>query len=220
MIFFISEKDKKGKEKEVKEKEVKEPELKKAKGKEKKGKGVKESVIMSDEEEDMEETNENELELEDDVEEDLRAKLSKSRLSFNSKLQALEPEIQNYPQEVEDIHGIYELVKERKLSGTPKILAKEHSTPCNTKKAVVVRAFVEIPKVDEAMQRALLAASLSYAETCKTEVAIYKTYKTEDPRSIKEKQKQTTCKQQLIEQNIDEMHLLEQKPGTVLRFHF
>lgn len=136
------------------------------------------------------------------------------------KLQDLEPEIEEYPNNVDDIKGIYNLERERRASGLPRIWPKEHSLPCNTKKAVVVRAFVEIPQIDENMQRALLAASMSYADTCRTESAIFKTYKTEDPRSAEEKKKQTEYKQQLIEENIDEMHVLEQKPGPVLRFHF
>ncbi|ODM95833.1 hypothetical protein Ocin01_10838, partial [Orchesella cincta] len=137
------------------------------------------------------------------------------RKSF--KAQPLEPDVGEYPADIEDLKGIYSA---RGSTQNPRISLKPHETQCNTKKAVVVRAFVEIPQVNEDMQRALLAASMSYAETVKTETAMYNSYKPQDPRSEQEKKAQTEYKQQLIEQNIDEMHLLEQKPGPVLRFHF
>ncbi len=69
------------------------------------------------------------------------------------------------------------------------------------------------------MQRALLEASLAYSNTVNNHKLLYNGYEIRDPRSEYEKEKQKKVKQQLIEKNLESMHLFEQKQGKVLHFH-
>jgi hypothetical protein len=87
------------------------------------------------------------------------------------------------------------------------------------RKAIVVRSIIEIPRIDEQMQRALLEASLAYSNTVNNHKLLYNGYEIRDPRSEYEKEKQKKVKQQLIEKNLESMHLFEQKQGKVLHFH-
>lgn len=102
----------------------------------------------------------------------------------------------------------------------PQFQAQFHDTICTEKKAIVVRSFVEIPQIDEKMERAILAASVSYAQTVGEQLEVLEENKFVDPRSEEEKTEEALVKQQLIENNLSDMHLLEQKAGRVLRFHF
>ena len=69
------------------------------------------------------------------------------------------------------------------------------------------------------MQRALLGASLSYSKTVDNHKKIYAGYEVRDPRTDDEKERQKMVKQQLIEKNLESMHLFEQKQGKLLHFH-
>lgn len=95
-----------------------------------------------------------------------------------------------------------------------------HADVCTEKKAIVVRSFVEIPQINEKMQRALLAASTSYAQTVEGQLEAFEANKFQDPRTEEEIQHATLIKQELIENNLSDMHMLEQRAGRVLRFHF
>jgi hypothetical protein len=91
---------------------------------------------------------------------------------------------------------------------------------CTEKKAIVVRSIVEIPQINEKLQRALLAASVSYRRTVEAQIEAFEKNKINDPRTEEERKNAAAVKTQLIEQNISDMHLLEQSPGSVLSFHF
>lgn len=152
-----------------------------------------------------------------------------------------ETEIGDYPEDKPDLAGNYLRTAYRlpihqaacyhffcvlKLSGIYqdeepiKISPQHHADILTQKKAIVVRSFVEIPQVDEKLQRALLAASMSYGQTVQNQIAAFSVNSIQDPRSEEEKQRQKLIKQQLVEQNLSDMHLLEQRSGAVLRFHF
>lgn len=100
------------------------------------------------------------------------------------------------------------------------IRAQYHGDVCTKKKALVVRNFLEIPKVDELLQRDLVTASVSYAQAVKSQLEMYSSYRAQDPRADAEIKSQADTRQQLISQNLDNMHLFEQKAGKVLRFYF
>jgi len=90
---------------------------------------------------------------------------------------------------------------------------------CSEKKAIVVRSIVEIPKINEKLQRALLAAAASYSQVTRAHINSFNVGKLEDPRTQEEKDLQNSVKQQFLQQNLPEIHLLQQQAGQVLNFH-
>ena len=96
------------------------------------------------------------------------------------------------------------------------VMPFQHIEPEPPRPALVVRTILEIPRIDETMQHTLLMASKAYSTAVREQQRKIQDYVVADPRTEEEKEQEMLIRKELIEENIQHMHLLQQSAGKLL----
>jgi hypothetical protein len=189
--------------------EPEQAEGKKRKGdKKKKGKRKKDPEPVPEPEPEMIEEEE-EVEVEVEMPAEILPELEPLR-PRSSKLRSYEEG--KYPEDISEVKGLYGPEPMESVVVTP----YPHESADTERKTLVVRSLMELPLIDDQLQESLLVASKAYSNSVEVQKKMFSGFKIKDPRTEEEKEQERLIKKELVEENIQYMHLLQQASGKLL----